>query len=69
MFKSVSLGGSGWLVLGLLWFLKAIEVDFDESQASHIISITWELVGFLMLIVGQLRRKDLSWGFWRIKNL
>jgi hypothetical protein len=69
MFNSISMTGSGMLVLAVLWLGQwAGLVNFDQTQAAAIVKDALELIGYGLAIVGQLRRTDLSMGFWRIQQ-
>ncbi len=65
MFTTVSLTGSGLLVLILTYVLQWLGVQFDANQLTVIIKDALEIAGWLMAIIGQLRRKDLSMGLFR----
>lgn len=66
MFTSMSMTGSGILTVGLGALLGWLGVNADTSQISGWVNSAIEVAGLVMVIVGQFRRKDLSWGFWRI---
>lgn len=65
MFKNVSMTGTGLLVLVIGSLLGWLGVDFSESQVVELTTKIIEISALLWVIYGQLRRKDLSWGFWR----
>lgn len=65
MFTKYSMAGVGWLTVVLSYVLAYLGVNADSSQiaawADNIIAV----VGLIMIIIGQLRRKDLHLGLWR----
>lgn len=65
MFANVSMTGTGIVVyiIGLVLFHSGI--NFDAGQLEGAVQGAFTLGGFLMMIWGQVSRKDLSWGFWR----
>lgn len=65
MFKTVSMTGSGMLVIALATILSWIGVNADSSQIAGWVDSILSVAGLLMLVIGQLKRKDLKFGFWR----
>lgn len=57
--------GSGMLVLVLVSVAQFAGINFDETTASILVRDVLEVLGIVFAIWGQLRRKDLSFGFWR----
>ena len=65
MFTTVSMTGSGLLTIALGTVLGWLGVNAEASQLAGWVDAIVKLAGLIMLVIGQLRRKDLSWGFWR----
>lgn len=55
--------GSGIVVYLVMFALKYFNITgIDESQISTFIADIGQVAGFVLLIVGQIRRKDVSFG-------
>ena len=65
LFKNVSMTGSGMLALVLGTILSWLGVNADSSQLAGWVDSIISVVGLAMLIIGQLRRKDLKLGLIR----
>lgn len=65
MFTNVSMTGTGMGVLILVGVLQWLGISFDANQATTIVKDIVEVGSFVLMVWGQLRRADLSWGFWR----
>ncbi len=65
MFQNVSMAGSGWLVIVLTYVLGLLGVNADYSEIAGYANNIMGVIGLALIIIGQLRRKDLTLGFWR----
>ena len=65
MFNSVSMTGSGLLTMGLGLLLHWLGVNVETSQIAGWVDSIINVVGLVMLIIGQLKRKDLTFGLFR----
>lgn len=66
MFKTTSMTGVGILTISLTWFVQWLGiVDIDQNAISKGAVGLFDLIGLVLTIAGQLRRKDLSFGLWR----
>lgn len=66
MFNTTSMTGSGIVVYFLVAFLQALGVvDANENDISRYVVNGIEIASYIMMAWGQIRRKDLAWGFWR----
>lgn len=65
MFTTVSMTGTGLLVLLVTYALQWLGVQFDANQVTVIVKDVLEVGGWVLTIVGQLRRKDLSMGIFK----
>lgn len=65
MFTNYSMAGVGWVTVVLSYVLSYLGVNAEYSEiagwANNIIGVA----GLAMVIIGQLRRKDLFLGLWR----
>lgn len=59
--------GTGLAVIIITYVLQWLGVQFDANQVTVIVKDVIEVVGWLLTIIGQLKRQDLSFGFWRVK--
>ena len=66
MFKTTSLTGTGLLILVLAWSLSFFGITTDETQIAIVIHAIAICMGWAMTIIGQLRRKDMSFGIFRV---
>lgn len=66
MFTNYSMTGVGGAVYIVALALRALGIDsIEHEQIAQFIVNLAGVVGFVFMVWGQLRRKDLSWGFWR----
>jgi hypothetical protein len=65
MFTSISKAGLGMYITVIVGFLHAVGVDFDGGTLTEAVFAILEGIGAILWIVGQLFRKDLSWGIFR----
>lgn len=65
MFNSVSMAGTGGVVLIVEELLKLFGFEFGDGAVAQAVDAVWTLVGFGMLIWGQVRRPDLIGGLVR----
>ena len=63
--KEKSLAGLGIIVTILVFATKYFNLDIDEGQITEGIQAIAQAVGFIMVIWGQVRRKDLKFGLIR----
>ena len=65
MFIGTSMAGSGLVVSVLVFGAKFLGLDLDEGTITEGVANILAAVGFVLLVWGQLRRKDLNWGLFR----
>jgi len=65
MFTNVSMTGTGILTIILSYILSVLGVNAETSQIASWVASMINLLGLIWVIWGQLRRKDLSVGFFR----
>lgn len=61
----VSFAGLGTIALTIEAILRIIGIEFTEGSVEAALNGLVVFVGFVLLIVGQLRRKDLKYGLLR----
>ena len=66
MFKNVSMAGTGILTFVIIGLLSHFGIIATDSQIAGYIADVVTVTSWLLIIWGQLRRSDLTWGFWRI---
>ena len=64
-FTNYSMTGIGLVVVLVEVVLKLLGVELPEGSVSKTINDLVSGVGGVLVIFGQLRRKDLKWGFLR----
>ena len=64
-FTNVSMTGTGAAVLIITIILQLLGVEVVEGSVQEVVVAAVEVVSFAMVIAGQLRRKDLRFGFLR----
>ena len=62
---NLSLTGIGLIVTILSFAAKYFKVDADEGQVTEAVESAVKVIGFITVIIGQLRRKDLIGGIVR----
>jgi hypothetical protein len=65
MFSTLSLTGSGMLVLLVTNLLAHFNIILGDGQAEQLVTAVLDLAGIVMAIWGQLRRPDLTMGMFR----
>lgn len=66
MFEKISMTGTGAsIVLLLQVFFPLFGIEFSPVEIESLVAAGFTLVGSVLLIVGQLRRKDLFLGLFR----
>ena len=55
-------GVAAYLIVAILQFL-GVDVDYGTTVEAIVNLVAF--VSFFLIVFGQLRRKDLRWGFWR----
>jgi small neutral amino acid transporter SnatA (MarC family) len=69
MFVNVSKAGLGMYVALLATLVKLIfGVNLDENILAGGIVVLIQAIGFILWIVGQITRKDLSFGIFRVNE-
>lgn len=63
--SKLSLAGTGWAVIIIMWLLNYFGLDADEGSVTATVEAFFVVAGFVAALVGQIRRKDLSWGIVR----
>lgn len=66
MFINKSMTGTGLAVIIIMMFLNYVGIEADESTVLEVMESSVTLAGWIMTIYGQIRRKDLDFGFWRV---
>ncbi len=61
----ISFAGTGAIITVIEAVLRLLNVDFPEGSVAAAINGAFAFVGFILLIYGQLRRKDLKFGLLR----
>jgi len=61
----VSRAGAGLYTFVLVLVARWFGIDLDEGDATEIITSSITLISFILLIWGQLARKDLMFGLFR----
>lgn len=62
---SISLAGTGWIVIAIMWLLNFFGLDADEGSVTATVEAALVVFGFVAALVGQIRRKDLKFGLIR----
>lgn len=57
--------GTGLIVIAATYFLGLFGIIPADGQILQIISNVTSVAGWILTIVGQIRRADLSWGLFR----
>ena len=65
MFNSVSMAGTGVVITLIESVLKLFGIDFPDGSVGQAVNGAVAILGLVLLVVGQLRRKDLNMGFFR----
>ena len=65
MFNSVSMTGTGIAITLIEYALSAMNVTFDAGSVSAAVNGLISFVGLLLVVWGQIRRKDLTFGMFR----
>lgn len=65
MFKTVSKGGVGTIGLFISFALVLIGVDVEQTQIDEVALAVFNVVSFIMIVIGQIDRDDLAWGLFR----
>lgn len=65
MFTNVSLTGTGIIIFLISAGLEYFGIVVDENIVANAVNGFVSVLAFATIIVGQLRRSDLSFGFWR----
>lgn len=65
MFTNVSLTGTGIIIFLISAGLEYFGIVVDENIVANAVNGFVSVLAFAAIIVGQLRRSDLSFGFWR----
>ena len=65
MFSKVSTTGAGMLVFTVTSFLGFFDVMVDTEQIAGFVNALAQVIGFLVMVYGQLARKDLIAGIVR----
>lgn len=65
MFTNVSMAGSGLFVVIIASVLNAFGITPEPGTIEHVVASLVVIGGWLAIIFGQLRRKDLKLGLFR----
>lgn len=63
--KETSVAGIGVIITVLAFAAKYFNLDVDEGQLTEGINGAAQFVGLVVLVIGQLKRKDLKFGLIR----
>lgn len=66
--QTVSMSGVGMLVVVVTWILGLFNIVPQDGQVLAVVSSILTAIGWIMMILGQLRRKDLSMGLFRVRE-
>lgn len=69
MFTNYSMTATGAIVLALGYILKWAGVPFVEGDVEKVVDAIVQLVGWVGIVWGQIRRKDLRFGFLRLNSV
>ena len=64
-FGKISMAGSGLIISILAVALPFFGVSVDQGSITQFVANTAQVIGFIMLVVGQVRRPDLRFGIVR----
>jgi len=64
-FKKHSMAGTGMIVALLAYVARWQGLDLDEANLTENVVRLMEVVGYIMAIFGQVKRKDLNMGLFR----
>lgn len=66
MFTTTSMTGWGVAIVTILnAILPALGIEFEEGALTSVMESLLNIIGFIMMIVGQYRRGDLKFGLVR----
>lgn len=65
MFTQVSMAGTGTLITLFVMVFNLLGIEVLETDIQKALEGFVAILGLVYLIVGQIRRKDLSYGFFR----
>lgn len=68
MFNTISLGGAGMttaFVSILIFVAGLLGLDIAEAEVTQFVESALFVVGFVMMVAGQIKRKDLKYGVIR----
>jgi hypothetical protein len=65
MFNAISMAGTGWAVLALVYLFSLVGIEMDETSVGAFIEALITVVGFVLAVWGQFRRSDLILGLFR----
>lgn len=65
MFTETSMTGTGMIITVLVFGAQWLGINFDQSTATVFVKDAVEVIGIVLAVWGQLRRKDLSMGLFR----
>lgn len=57
--------GSGLIIFILALALPLFGVDVDQGSITQFVNATAQVIGFIMMVIGQVRRPDLKFGVIR----
>lgn len=65
MFATISKAGLGMYITVVASILRSLGLDLDEGTATEAVLAIVQGIGALLWLIGQVLRKDLSWGIFR----
>lgn len=65
MFAQTSMVGTGLIITLVEMVLRHFDISFGEGEVAVAINGLLAFVGFIFILIGQLRRKDLKFGLLR----
>lgn len=65
IFSSVSMTGTGVAIYALMTVLAYFGVSLSEGDVAKVVEQALSVFSFVLMVYGQLRRKDLNYGVFR----
>lgn len=65
MFTNLSMAGTGLIISILAFVLPIFGVNVDQGTVTQFVDNIVKVIGFIMIVWGQMRRPDLKFGLVR----
>ena len=65
MFTNVSMTGTGITIVLIETILRVMGIEFPDYSVTETVNGIISAGGFVFLVWGQMRRKDITWGIFR----